>query len=38
MEYDGEKPNIVPNIQHKIITGKNQESILQKRYKETEEK
>jgi hypothetical protein len=37
-EYDGEKPNIVPNVKHIIEINPGQEPILQKRYKETEDK
>src|SRR5215471_13168939 len=38
LEYDQEKPNIVPEVKHKIIINDNQQPILQKRYKETPDK
>ena len=34
LEYDQEKPNVVPDIKHKIVIEPNQKPILQKRYRE----
>ncbi|GBC16562.2 uncharacterized protein LOC106757910 [Rhizophagus irregularis DAOM 181602=DAOM 197198] len=38
MEYDKEKPNLVPNVKHRIVINKGQTPILQKGYRETLEK
>ena len=38
LEYDQEKPNVVPDVKHKIIIEPNQKPILQKRYKENPDK
>jgi hypothetical protein len=38
MEYDKEKPNLVPKVKHRIIINENQGPILQKGYKETLDK
>jgi hypothetical protein len=38
IEYDKEKPNLVPNVRHKIVINEGQNPILQKGYKETPEK
>ena len=38
IEYDKEKPNLVPNIKHKIVINKDQNPILQKGYKKTLDK
>ena len=38
MEYDQEKPNLVPNVEHKIITDMNQRPMFQNYYRETLEK
>jgi hypothetical protein len=38
MEYDKEKPNLVPNVKHRIIINEGQTPILQKGYRETLEK
>src|SRR5579862_5262965 len=38
IEYDKEKPNLVPNVRHKIVINESQNPILQKGYKETLEK
>src|SRR6202000_3062881 len=38
LEYDQERPNIVPDVNHRIIIENNHEPILQKRYKETSDK
>lgn len=38
IEYDKEKPNLVPNVKHRIVIGKEQKPILQKGYKETLDK
>ena len=37
-EYDGEKENRINYVQHEIVIKEGQEPIMQKRYKETEEK
>ncbi|EXX70442.1 enzymatic polyprotein, putative [Rhizophagus irregularis DAOM 181602=DAOM 197198] len=38
MEYDKEKPNLVPNVKHRIIINEGQTPILQKGYRKTLEK
>src|SRR2546421_375262 len=38
LEYNQEKPNIVPNVKHRIIIEEGQKPILQKRYRETPDK
>ena len=38
LEYDQEKPNVVPDVKHKIIIEPNQKPILQKRYRESPDK
>jgi hypothetical protein len=38
LEYDQERPNIVPNIKHRIVIEENQKPILQKRYRESPDK
>ena len=38
LEYDQEKPNVVPDVKHKIIIELNQKPILQKRYRESPDK
>jgi len=38
IEYDKEKPNLVPNVRHKIEINKGQNPILQKGYRETLDK
>jgi hypothetical protein len=38
LEYDQEKPNIVPNVKHRIVIEENKKPILQKRYRESPDK
>src|SRR4051812_8874616 len=38
LEYDQEKPNIEPNVKHRIIIEEGQKPILQKRYRENPDK
>ena len=38
MEYDQEKPNIVPNVKHRIVIEKGKDPIKQRYYRETPDK